>query len=156
MIFLVKIKNEPGTELFFREATLQVSSPRSRFTLEFGMESKWFHDATSTRKNCWGQPLPLTCSSPQDCINLELFNRQSPSIINFQFYFNLRSSPRSVSTPRLQTLLLFHLTPINGCSSRDLTGLLQQSTHLEVGFPLRCFQRLSAPHLATQRLPLAR
>jgi GT2 family glycosyltransferase len=31
-----------------------------------------------------------------------------------------------------------------------------ESTHLEVGFPLRCFQRLSAPHMATQRLPLAR
>ena len=31
-----------------------------------------------------------------------------------------------------------------------------ESTHLEVGFPLRCFQRLSAPYMATQRLPLAR
>jgi hypothetical protein len=29
-------------------------------------------------------------------------------------------------------------------------------THLEVGFPLRCFQRLSLPNLATQRMPLAR
>jgi hypothetical protein len=67
-----------------------------------------------------------------------------------------RSSPRSVSTPRLQTLLLFYLAPINGCSARDLTGLFPESTHLEVGFPLRCFQRLSTPHLATQRLPLAR
>jgi hypothetical protein len=28
--------------------------------------------------------------------------------------------------------------------------------HLEVGFPLRCFQRLSLPNLATQRMPLAR
>ena len=27
--------------------------------------------------------------------------------------------------------------------------------HLEVGFPLRCLQRLSLPNLATQRLPLA-
>ena len=31
-----------------------------------------------------------------------------------------------------------------------------QSTHLKVGFLLRCFQQLSAPHLATQRVPLAR
>jgi nucleoside 2-deoxyribosyltransferase len=31
-----------------------------------------------------------------------------------------------------------------------------ESTHLEVGFPLRCFQRLSIPYIATQRLPLAR
>ena len=28
--------------------------------------------------------------------------------------------------------------------------------HLEGGFPLRCFQRLSLPSIATQRLPLAR
>ncbi len=28
-----------------------------------------------------------------------------------------------------------------------------ESTHLEVGFLLRCFQQLSAPHVATQRLP---
>ena len=27
--------------------------------------------------------------------------------------------------------------------------------HLEEGFPLRCFQRLSHPNIATQRLPLA-
>ena len=29
-------------------------------------------------------------------------------------------------------------------------------SHLEGGFPLRCLQRLSRPHLATQHLPLAR
>ncbi len=48
--------------------------------------------------------------------------------------------------------------------SAEFTGVLpvtlptfsSESTHLEVGFPLRCFQRLSAPHMATQRLPLAR
>ena len=28
-------------------------------------------------------------------------------------------------------------------------------SYLEVGFPLRCFQRLSLPYIATQRLPLA-
>jgi hypothetical protein len=27
--------------------------------------------------------------------------------------------------------------------------------HLEGGFPLRCFQRLSRPNMATQQLPLA-
>ncbi len=37
-----------------------------------------------------------------------------------------------------------------------LLGKPHESNHLEVGFPLRCFQRLSAPHMATQRLPLAR
>jgi len=38
----------------------------------------------------------------------------------------------------------------NGWSGRDL----MESTHLEVGFLLRCFQQLSAPHMATQRVPL--
>ena len=33
---------------------------------------------------------------------------------------------------------------------------LDENTYLEVGFPLRCFQRLSSPYIATQRLPLAR
>ena len=75
---------------------------------------------------------------------------------SFFVLHQLRSSPRSVSMARLHPLLNFHLPPINGCSSRDLTGLCHESTHLEVGFPLRCFQRLSAPHLATLRLPLAR
>ena len=28
--------------------------------------------------------------------------------------------------------------------------------HLEEGFPLRCFQRLSHPNMATQQIPLAR
>ena len=62
--------------------------------------------------------------------------------------------------------LLVRLGYIHYCTStsRLSTGILPvtlptysgESTHLEVGFPLRCFQRLSAPHLATQRLPLAR
>jgi hypothetical protein len=61
------IKIEPGTELFFREATLRVSSPLLSFTVEFGMESKWFHCAKSTRKI--GEVL---LTDPQDCINLDV------------------------------------------------------------------------------------
>ena len=51
-------------------------------------------------------------------------------------------SPYGVSTCHLS----------NGLSCRDL----MESTHLEVGFLLRCFQQLSAPHMATQRIPLER
>ena len=36
------------------------------------------------------------------------------------------------------------------CSSRGLTSLCYGKSHLEVGFTLRCFQRLSLPDLATQ------
>ena len=37
-------------------------------------------------------------------------------------------------------------------SARTLQGMLpsHRSTHLEAGFPLRCFQRFSLPHVATQ------
>ena len=36
------------------------------------------------------------------------------------------------------------------CSSRGLTGLRHGKSYLEVGFTLRCFQRLSRPDIATQ------
>jgi len=35
-------------------------------------------------------------------------------------------------------------------SSRGLTSFLNGRSYLEVGFTLRCLQRLSAPHMATQ------
>ncbi len=127
--FLLNIR--PGTELFSRRATPKVSSPQQRFTTEFGMESEWFHCATSTRKAIG------LIHNPEDCI-VTLCTKC------------VRSSPRSISTPWLHPLLDFHLAPMNRCSTCDLTGLFHESTHLEVGFPLRCFQRLSAPHLATQ------
>ena len=47
------LKIKPGTELFWQEATLQLSSPLQRFTTEFGMESVWVHRANSTRKASW-------------------------------------------------------------------------------------------------------
>ena len=43
-----------------------------------------------------------------------------------------------------------------GCSIRGLGGaVLPWTPHPGAGFPLRCFQRLSLPGLATLRLPLA-
>ncbi len=42
-----------------------------------------------------------------------------------------------------------------GCSARGLTSLCYERTHLVVGFVLICFQHLSAPNTATQRLHLA-
>ena len=44
-------------------------------------------------------------------------------------------------TPGLSTL----------SSTRRLTGLRHERSHLGVGFTLRCFQRLSCPDVATQR-----
>ena len=60
-----------------------------------------------------------------------------------------RTSPRPISTGQLHVLPRFHLRPIYHvvymgpypCGGRS---------YLEVGFTLRCLQRLSRPHLATQ------
>ena len=59
---------------------------------------------------------------------------------------------RAISTARLKTLLSLHLRPINVVVSHGPSGSLCCGTpNLEVGFPLRCFQRLSLPHIATLR-----
>ena len=46
---------------------------------------------------------------------------------------------RAISTGRLNTLLCVHLLPINVVVSHDPV----RKSHLEDGFALRCFQRLS-------------
>ena len=52
---------------------------------------------------------------------------------------------RVISTGQLNALLRLHLLPINQVVFLDSSG----RAHLEGGFPLRCFQRLSLPHIAT-------
>ena len=52
---------------------------------------------------------------------------------------------RAISTGKLHTLLRFHTRPINVVVFHGSQG----RTRLEVGFPLRCLQRLSRPHIAT-------
>jgi hypothetical protein len=53
---------------------------------------------------------------------------------------------RPISTTRLNTLLCVHLSPINVLVSDGP----EVRVYLEVGFALRCFQRLSDPNIATQ------
>src|SRR6185295_11384265 len=52
---------------------------------------------------------------------------------------------RAISTGKLHALLRFHTRPINVVVFHGSRG----RTRFEVGFPLRCFQRLSRPHIAT-------
>jgi hypothetical protein len=52
---------------------------------------------------------------------------------------------RAISTGQLHTLLRFHIRPINVVVFHGSQG----NTSFEGGFPLRCFQRLSRPNLAT-------
>jgi hypothetical protein len=63
-----------------------------------------------------------------------------------------RRSPRPIRICQLNTLLCLHLRPIYLVIYKG-SYLLRGSgkSHLEGGFALRCFQRLSRPYLATQR-----
>ena len=65
-----------------------------------------------------------------------------------------KSRPRAISTGQLNALLRLHRPPIDvvvfhGPYSLEGDG----EPHLEVGFPLRCFQRLSHPDVANQQCP---
>src|ERR1700752_5136616 len=53
---------------------------------------------------------------------------------------------RTISTGKLHALLHFHTRPINVVVFHGSQG----NTRFEVGFPLRCFQRLSRPYIAMQ------
>ena len=52
---------------------------------------------------------------------------------------------RAISKAKLHALLHFHTPPINVVVYHGSSG----NACLEGGFPLRCFQRLSLPYLAT-------
>ena len=51
---------------------------------------------------------------------------------------------RAISTGKLNALLRLHTQPINVVVFHGSQG----SSRFEVGFPLRCFQRLSRPYIA--------
>ena len=52
---------------------------------------------------------------------------------------------RAISTGQLRALLRFHIRPIDVVVFHGSSG----RTCFEAGFPLRCLQRLSIPHIAT-------
>jgi hypothetical protein len=62
------------------------------------------------------------------------------------FYAWAKQAERTISTDKLYTLLCLHFRPIYQVVFLGPSG----KAHLEVGFSLRCFQRLSRPYVATQ------
>ena len=61
------------------------------------------------------------------------------------------SSHRLISTSQLHVLPRFHIWPINPVVWLGASRPKAWKSHLEAGFPLRCFQRLSIPNVANQR-----
>ena len=61
-----------------------------------------------------------------------------------------------MSTSPLNPLLDLHAWPLDPVVYRESYLLSRERSHLGAGFPLRCFQRLSVPHIATQHVPLVR
>ena len=61
------------------------------------------------------------------------------------------SSHRLISTGQLHALPRFHIRPINPVVWLGASRPKAWKSHLEAGFPLRCFQRLSIPNVANQR-----
>ena len=57
----------------------------------------------------------------------------------------MNQANRVISTGKLHVLPRFHTQPINVVVYNDSQG----SSRIEGGFPLRCFQRLSCPFIAT-------
>ena len=58
----------------------------------------------------------------------------------------LNQANRAISTSKLHALLRFHTWPINVVVFHGS----QARPSFEGGFPLRCFQQLSLPHIATR------
>ena len=67
-------------------------------------------------------------------------------------YLKYGQDARPISTGKLSLLPDLHTRPINlVVYQRPSVRLLGGTSYLGVGFPLRCFQWLSIPNLATQR-----
>ena len=60
-----------------------------------------------------------------------------------------KQDARAISTGQLHPSQGFHLQPIDEVVYLGPSGLASGRTYLKAGFPLRCFQRLSLPHIAT-------
>ena len=79
-------------------------------------------------------------------------SRKSPSLKKYSWFEHgyCGQASRPISTGQLHALLHFHIQPIYLVVFKGSSGDLRHGiSHLEVGFPLRCFQRLSVPNVAT-------
>ncbi len=81
--------------------------------------------------------------------------RKGPHIKNRSVDAKCVSSNRPISTRKLNRSLVPAYTSSlsTQCSTGSLSPKRAWKSHLEAGFPLRCFQRLSVPNVANQPCP---
>ncbi len=103
-----------------------------------------FQNHTSTKFVRTPYPFEKTHTACADNDRTPHFEQCSACESDYQIS---QQETRRISTPRLNTSLCFHLVPINVVVSYGS----QTIPNLRVGFPLRCFQRLSVPDIATRR-----
>ena len=127
------LKEKAGTYLFSQVVSNQLSSARQSLTSVFGMGT--------------GGPSPL--KTPTIFRNCTLKTKQR-RVKARGLPAKYRSSPRVISTSRLNTLLRLHRWPINEVVFFDPYSIMDGRSYLRGSFTLRCLQRLSRPDVATQ------
>ena len=151
---------ESGDAIISRAVASQVPSARGGLTSVFGMGTGGTLQPLSPeivmRRLCL--PSLRTLKTTQE-LNLTQrflfafrflpprFGYPAPPLLSFASL--LRSSPRPISISKLPHYCAFTADLSTLSSSRGLTSLRYGSLILEVGFTLRCLQRLSHPYFAS-------
>jgi hypothetical protein len=122
------------------------SAPR-RLTAEFGMGSGVSLAAVATKPGeRTGAGLPAgACPRTRDVLS-NADPRSSTSGCRVRLLPDRIEACRAISTGQLNALLRLHLRPIDVVVCHGPQG----RPGFEGGFPLRCLQRLSRPHIATR------
>ena len=146
-------KLESGDAIISRAVASQVPSARGGLTSVFGMGTGGTLQPLSPEivvlphsENYTGTQFDPAISL---CFPFPSASLRLPSASASFFRFFFRSSPRPISISKLPHYCAFTADLSTLSSSRGLTSLRYGSLFLEVGFTLRCLQRLSHPYFAS-------
>ena len=135
---LIGIRRRPTLPGRFQPST--IGAKRLNFCVRDGY--RWFPLAIVT-----GNCILFSCFSHLQNRTVKVDLKAS---LLFAFSPLLRSSPRPISISKLPHYCAFTADLSTLSSLRGLTRSRDGNLLLEVGFTLRCLQRLSAPHFASQ------
>ena len=136
------VEKIPRTDLLSQDPAVPVPSALARFTSVFGM-------GTGGSTPLWARGILVFCLSKSHAA----FKRQGiPAGVVIRAKRVKTSDDWDRSAQRLTALTPPAHPP--GSLPGSLPASHRGRPHLGAGFPLRCFQRLSLPHMATQLMPL--